>query len=144
MAGSPNPLRYLPVADSAIRHVRRWVEEGRPAPRQPRIEIDDDPRPSVRRDEHGNALGGIRLPELEAPVAEYRGMGAGTGTGLPALYGASRRFSDEVLRSMYPDRRVFEDRWRGAVERLVATGALRPEDAPGMIERMHQVELPRP
>jgi hypothetical protein len=138
----PNLLRFAPVADSAIRHVRRWVHDARPAPRQPRIEIDAGPRSSVRRDRRGNAVGGIRLPELQAPVAEYRGNGAGTG--MPSLYGASRRFSDQDLRSMYPDRRVFEDRWRAAVDHLVSSEALRPEDAPGMIGRMNDVELPDP
>ena len=50
--------------------------------------------------QHGNAVGGIRLPELEAPVAEYRGTAVGTG--LPPLFGAARPFTDDELKMLYP------------------------------------------
>jgi hypothetical protein len=136
----PNTLRFNPVAESALRHVRRWVAEGREAPSFPRIEVDAGRPPRLRRDDHGNAIGGIRLPELEVPVAEYRGMA--TGTGLPPLFGAARPFADGELRAMYPSRRVLEARWRRAVDDLVASEAIRPEDAAAMTQRLDHVRLP--
>ncbi len=75
-------------------------------------------RRAFLRDAHGNALGGIRLPELEVPVAEYQG--AATGTGLPPLFGAARPFGEDQLTEMYPSRERFEARWRRAVDALVA------------------------
>jgi hypothetical protein len=136
----PNTLRIKPVAESALRHVRRWVAEGRRAPAFPRIEFDGDRPPRIRRDAHGNAIGGVRLPEMEAPVAEYRGVA--TGTGLPPLFGAARPFTDDGLRALYPSRQLFEDRWQRAVDDLVASEALRPEDGETMAGHMHQVRLP--
>ena len=136
----PNTLRYNPVAESAIRHVRRWVAEGRPAPSFPRIEVEPGQPPRVRRTPLGNAIGGIRLPELEVPVAEYRG--AATGTGLPPLFGAARPFGDDQLRAMYPSRGPFEAQWRRAVDALVAAQAIRPEDAAAMHQRVEGVRLP--
>ena len=53
------------------------------------------------------------------------------GTGRPPLFGAARPFADEELRRLYPSRAEFTRRWDAAVDALVATGALRPEDAPG-------------
>lgn len=129
----PNTLRFKPIAESAIRHVRRWVSEGRPAPSFPRIAVDPSRPPRVRRDAHGNAVGGIRLPELEAPVAEYRGMAVGTG--LPPLFGAARPFSDDELKALYPSRRLLAARWQSAVNDLAASEAIRPEDAAAMAER---------
>lgn len=136
----PNTLRFKPVAESAIRHVRRWVAEGRPAPSFPRIEVDPGRPPHIRRDGHGNAVGGIRLPELEAPVAEYRGTAVGTG--LPPLFGAARPFTDDELRMLYPSRRLLEARWQSAVVDLVASGAIRPADAATMTRRVDDVRLP--
>ena len=43
----PNTLRFNPVAESAIRHVRRWVAEGRPAPSFPRIEVEAGRPPRI-------------------------------------------------------------------------------------------------
>jgi len=135
----PNTLRFNPVAESAIRHVRRWVAEGRRAPSFPRIEIDEGRPPRIRRDAHGNAIGGIRLPELEAPVAEYRGMA--TGTGLPPLFGAARPFTDDELSVVYPSRQPLEAQWGRAVEDLVASEAIRPQDAATMAQRVAEVRL---
>jgi len=77
---------------------------------------------------------------LQAPVAEYRGVA--TGTGLPPLFGAARPFSDDELIAMYPSREIFGDRWQRAVDDLVASEALRPEDAEAMAGQMHLVRLP--
>jgi hypothetical protein len=136
----PNTLRFKPVADSALRHVRRWAAEGRGAPSFPRIEVDVGRPPRIRRDAHGNAIGGIRLPELEAPVAEYRGVA--TGTGLPPFFGAARPFADDELRAMYPTRQVFEVQWQRAVEDLAASEAIRTEDVERIAGRVDQVRLP--
>ncbi len=43
----PNTLRFNPVAESAIRHVRRWVADGHPAPSFPRIAVEDSRPPRI-------------------------------------------------------------------------------------------------
>ena len=60
----PNPLTYQPVQHAALRQLNRWLIDGTPAPHQPRIQHVVEPRPAIVRDAFGNALGGIRLPEL--------------------------------------------------------------------------------
>jgi Alpha/beta hydrolase domain len=136
-----NSLDFRPAYEAGLRAMHRWVAEGTPAPAQPRIEFDRSQKPpAIRRDELGNARGGIRLPELAAPTREYRGMSFGTGR--PPLFGAAKPFSDEVLRALYPTRAAYEARWHAAVDALVATAALRPEDAPAMHARVAEVQLP--
>jgi hypothetical protein len=138
----PNRLSTRPVLESAIRHTHHWVSESRDAPRFDRIEfeIEDGSSPRIRRDERGNALGGIRLPEIAAPTAEYRGVSFGTGSA--PLFGASRRFSADLLRTLYPSRQVFERQWCDAVDALVDAGAIRPEDGAAMRSRADTVPLP--
>jgi hypothetical protein len=102
--------------------------------------MDAGPPPEVRRDPWGNAIGGIRLPEMQAPTAEYRGMSFHTGRA--PLFGASRPFSAEVLGALYPSREAYAARWYEAVDRLVNSGAVRPEDAAAMKIRAADVRLP--
>jgi hypothetical protein len=135
-----NPLGIAPVHDAALRAVHRWVADGVPAASQPRIAVDDGRRPSLRRDELGNAVGGIRLPELEAPTHEYRGVAFGTGRA--PLFGSARPLPDDVVRARFPTRASYVARWRDAVDVLVASGALRPEDAPSMKAGADDVVLP--
>jgi hypothetical protein len=135
-----NRLSTAPVQDAALRAVHRWLADGIPAPSQPRIEADDGRPPTLRRDRDGNAIGGIRLPELEAPTHEYRGVAFGTGRA--PLFGSARPFTDDDLRARYSNRAVYVAKWHAAVDVLVANGALRPEDAPAMRARADDVPLP--
>jgi hypothetical protein len=122
-----------------MRALHRWLADGTPAPHQPRIAHEGSPL-AVARDELGNGIGGIRLPELEAPTHEYRGMSFGAGRA--PLFGAARPFDDDRLRALYPTRAAYVERWCAAVDALVATGALRPEDAAAMKARADEVALP--
>jgi hypothetical protein len=135
-----NSLSIAPVYESAIRHAHRWLVDATAPPALPRIEIVTGDRASVHRDPLGNALGGIRLPELAVPTAEYRGMSFGAGRA--ALFGASRPFGDDLLRSLYPTRADFVGRWRQAVDHLWESGAILAEDAPAMKARGEEIRLP--
>jgi len=136
----PNPLSYRPVQQAALRALHRWVADGTPAPHQPRIETVTEPRQAVVRQPQGNAIGGIRLPEIAVPTHEYHGMSRDTRY-MP-LFGGAQRFTDDELRALYPSRAAFTDQWRAAVDHLVDTGALRPEDAGDMKARA-EVEAAR-
>ena len=132
-----NWLSYSPVYEAAIRHVHRWIRDGVEPPRMPRVEMKaGDDRPEVVRDEHGNALGGIRLPELEAPTASHSGFGTQReGTRFGFLYGTATDFDSEQLAALYPDSKHFLDAWNAALDRLIEQGMILAEDAPAMRER---------
>ncbi|MGE0877738.1 MAG: alpha/beta hydrolase domain-containing protein [Acidimicrobiia bacterium] len=137
-----NRLSYNPVWDGAVRAVHRWLADGIAPPTQPRIAMDDNEgkAPSIRRDSLGNALGGIRLPEMEAPTHEFRGMAFASGRA--PLFGAARRFADETIKALYTDRAEYEATWNAAVDHLVDSEAIRPEAAPAMKAAVTAVELP--
>ena len=109
----------------------------RAAPHQPRIEMDPGPPLRIATDDAGNARGGIRLPELEAPTATYRGAAMGTGR----LAAVRRRDAVHRRRAARPVRepRRVRARWNDAVDALVTVGALRPEDAAAMRARVTDV-----
>ena len=68
-----NPLVLAPLHEAALRAIQRWLTEGTAPRHQPRIEVEPGRPARIPRDELGNAFGGIRLPELAAPLREYRG-----------------------------------------------------------------------
>jgi Alpha/beta hydrolase domain len=89
-------VSWLPTADAAIQHLHRWLNGGRPPPRQQPMVISGEP-PAIARDKYGNALGGIRLPELEAPIARYTFSGA-----LNDYFGKRQAFPAAELKALYP------------------------------------------
>lgn len=132
-----NWLSYSPVYQAAIRHLDRWIRDGVEPPSMPRVEMKaGDPNPEVVRDEHGNAMGGIRLPELEAPTASHSGFGTQReGTRFGFLYGTATDFDSEQLAALYPDSKHYLDAWNAALDRLIEQGMILPEDAPEMRQR---------
>ena len=127
---NPNVLRYTPAYHAAFRHFHTWLESGRPPPPQDRIEFESTDPPAIRRDQHGNALGGIRLPDFAVPTGEHRG--SIDGDIHESLVGYSRQFTAAELHELYPNRETYLDRWQGALDRGVACGFILPEDAPAM------------
>lgn len=120
-----NLLSYRPVLSSAYRAMHGWLVDGTAPPTFPTIELVD--ADTIARDEHGNARGGVRLPDLEAPVAEYHGRDDDS-PGMLMLYGWKRPFTRDELGSLYPSRAAYVDAYRHATDELVAAGGLRPED----------------
>ncbi len=115
---------------AAIHGLHRWLEAGvAPAP-QPRLRKQGDPS-ALQRDEHGNATGGIRWPDLEAPLALHVGMGPGEGLG--RLMGRTVPFSSEKIRAIYGTRDRWFGQYREAVEDLVDTEVILPDDAARML-----------
>ena len=96
----------------------------------PRNEFEADDPPTNRRDEFGNALGGIRLPDFAAPTGEH--TGTGKGDVLASLIGYSRQFTPDELDRLYPDREAYLSRWHAALDHGVDAGFILAEDAPAM------------
>src|SRR5262249_29153771 len=99
-------------------------------PSQDRIEIEDGDPPTIRRDEYGNALGGIRLPDFEVPTGAH--AGSVPGDVAASLLGSSRLFTPGGLAALYPSRDAYLTRWHAALERGVQAGFILGDDAPAM------------
>ncbi len=133
----PNPLSWRPVHEAALRAVHRWLADGEPPAVQPRITLAGRPTPHIVRGEGGNAWGGIRLPEVAVPVAEYRGRKGGTGSA--PMFGGRRSYPDALVAQLYGSRAEYAALWTQAVAELVEAGVVLPEDAPAMRARGAEV-----
>jgi hypothetical protein len=96
------PQHY--VLNAALRRLNRWVRRGKVSgdPFSPRLEVIPGPPPEIVRDAFGNALGGIRTPQVDAPIATLSGLGQPAGGGFCGLFGTTVPFEPATLASLYP------------------------------------------
>jgi Alpha/beta hydrolase domain len=103
-----------------------------PMAREPRIQTDE--AGEVLRDALGNAQGGFRLPQIEIPLASYRGRSTprdddARAQGVCALTGAMRRLDAATLKSRYRTRAEFLRLFGKVVDEAATARRLTPEDA---------------
>jgi hypothetical protein len=120
------PQRY--IVDTAIHDLARWAGGGPPPPKAPRVAVAEGPQPTIERDELGLARGGIRLPQVEAPVAELSGEPGG-GPGFCSLFGRTTAFDAAQLASLYPSQQDYVAKFSKATDALQREGFLLPYDA---------------
>ena len=130
-------IRY--VYNAATDWLVRWIKQGTAPPAGRLLEFDETAEPvpqgggrggggggaperPVKRDEHGNIRGGIRLAEIEAPVAresaELCGLG---GTHVP--------LAPDVINRLYPTHDAYVTKVTAASDAAVRAGFLLPADA---------------
>lgn len=120
------PQRY--IVDTAIRDLARWASGGPAPPKAPRVAITEGSEPAIERDELGIARGGIRLPQVEAPVAALSGEPGG-GPGFCSLFGRTTAFDAARLASLYPSQQDYVAKFSKATDALQRDGFLLPYDA---------------
>jgi len=109
---------WVQVHDAAVLHIHRWITDGTLPPQAPPIQIDGR---DYLFDEHGNVVGGIRLPEVEVPVARY--IAAPT---IP-IAGFTVAFPREKLRQLYPSNEDYAGKITAAAEAARDAGFILPE-----------------
>jgi hypothetical protein len=124
----PNDLDRSPVMNAFYAHLQPWLADGTPPPSLPRIDLDDTG--VIRRDEHGIALGGIRLPDVAVPLATLTAETGAEGLGgLGGLAGARRDFDETTIRKLYTSRDDYLEQYDAAVAAGVRAGFVLDTDA---------------
>lgn len=106
------PLNY--VLAQAFLNMYRWVNDGIAPPRTPFIATLANGKPKL--DRNGNAIGGLRLPELMVPSATY-----GIAPGPCFLLGYEVPFTTAKMRSLYGSRAAYVREVEQAAQQDVAT-----------------------
>ena len=128
---------------AAIEAVNNWMKTGTPPPQSPRLDVAPGNTHYVT-DALGEAEGGIRTPQVAAPVATLSGLGQ---PGLPGatqqpkssttlganqicgIFGTTYPFSAAQLTALYPTHTAFVTKWDAATTALVKKSYLLPADA---------------
>ena len=116
--GDANLVEWGYVRDAAFEHLVAWVRDGTEPPSIPPIEATVDG--GIVRDDNGNAVGGIRMPDVEAPTGMQWGDNGGDLWAM--MSGRSTPYTDEQLAALYTGPDDYLAKWDAAVERLHAQG----------------------
>ena len=116
-------------------HLDNWVTNGTlPPSGGPGLATAGGvPSAALVLDTNGNAIGGVRSPHVDVPMATIRGSGntsAGPGINFCGLFGTTTPFSDAKLLSLYPNHTAFVNAWNASVDAGVTGGYILAADAP--------------
>ncbi len=146
-AGNRGP-QYI-VLRAALKSLDRWIREGVAPPKAERIATEGR---KILKDEYGNALGGIRTPHVDVPIATYTPGPAQkdeTDTSDRKLmdmacniFGGTKWFSAEQLSELYPTHEDYVEKYTKSAEATVAAGFMLEEEAADIIAEAQSAAIP--
>ena len=117
-------------------YLDRWVSSGKAPPTAPDPVIENG---QYVLDADGNMLGGLRMPEMDVPIATYRGVLTPSADCTSAV----QPFSSKQLQQRYPTHRAYTLAFRRAADILVRKGFLLSADARKLIARAKAAPVPQ-
>jgi hypothetical protein len=117
------------VLDTAVSSINRWVAYGVLPPVASRLQTTGTDPVVFATDAHGNVLGGVRTPAVDAPVAVLSGIPPQGNDFFCALFGTTVPLTSTALAELYPNHGTFVKAWAKAATSALAKGFLVPADA---------------
>ncbi len=131
-AGSrPNDFPLHLIQAAMFDNMDRWLQSGRAPPPSAYIETRSDGTTAV--DPWGNALGGVRYPQVSVPIATY-GVGP---PGPCSLFGFTAPFAPQLCKRLYVDHADYVESVRTRGQELVASRLLLHEGAASLVSEAH-------
>lgn len=119
--------------EAAMDHLNRWIRLNITPPAGIPITVQQtDPDVIIERDSLGNALGGIRLPQFDVPVAMNTGKNKGQNYFCRA-YGTHKEFDKKTLKSLYPTHQIYMKQFDASVQKNLRAGYILEDDTSKML-----------
>ena len=115
------------ILNAAFIALDRWVSHGKAPKPAPRLDVSAGPPITIAQDAFGNAIGGIRTPQVDVPIAAFGGIQSGSV--LCALFGTTTPLDATPLATLYPTHQAFVFSYRKAVNRALRSGFILKADA---------------
>ncbi|MGW3967153.1 alpha/beta hydrolase domain-containing protein [Amycolatopsis sp. NPDC005003] len=136
-----NSMTFRYAENAAFRHLDRWARGGAAPPTAPPISMLLDI--VILRDGDQNALGGVRLPDLDVPVAAYSPNNSGGNVpGACLLLGTTTPLTAARIRQLYPDHATYLAQFTAAADRALRSGYLLPPDRDEAVARAQAAPVP--
>jgi hypothetical protein len=130
------------VVKSALRALEEWVRDGAAPPSAPRIELTTGSVSAIRRDGDGIAVGGLRTPPVDVPVATLSGEPGPSPSMLCLLLGQTTAFSPERLRALYASPAEYLELYRSSADATIKAGLALAEDRDALMAFAHPAVVP--
>lgn len=126
---------------AAMVALNNWVITGTPPPESPRLKVISPN--AFATDGNGEAVGGVRTPQVAAPIAVVNGTGdtSSSAGGFCKIFGTTSPFGSAKLAQLYPTHQSFVKKWDHAVAADVSKGYLLPADARQLDEAASQSDI---
>jgi alpha/beta hydrolase family protein len=121
------------VAKAALRALTNWLTAGTAPVIAPRIDVAPGATPQVRRDADEIALGGIRTPPVDVPVAALSGAPGPNPSTICLLLGSTKPFSTARLAQLYQSRAAYLQRYNADADVAIKAGFVLPEDRAALL-----------
>jgi hypothetical protein len=118
------------VIIAALDTLDRWVDSGKAPAKAPRLEVTaSGDRVTIERDEHGIAVGGVRTPIVDVPIATNDGE-RNRGQTFCRLFGHTIPFDAATLAELYPAGEAeYVEQFEKSAEETVEAGFWLQEEA---------------
>ena len=116
------------VAKAGLHALKKWMETGKAPRTAPRIDVTDGASPQIQRDADGIALGGIRTPPVDVPVAVLSGAPGPNPSTICLLLGSTNPLPDARLAELYQSRTAYLKKYRADADAAIKAGVVLPED----------------
>jgi hypothetical protein len=121
------------VAKAALRALTSWLTDGTAPVTAPRIEVTPGTTPQIVRNSDGIALGGIRTPPTDVPVAALSGAPGPNPSTICLLLGSTKPLSAARLAQLYPSRAKYLQLYTDDVDKTIKTGFALPQDRAALL-----------
>jgi len=129
-----NVVDWAYTVEAVFVQIQRWLDEGIAPPSAEPMATEGF---AYKLDEHGNALGGIRMPDLEVPTAEYVVDMTKSG-----LAGYKMPFSPEKLLALYETHGIYVEKVTQAAKAAQEAGLILPYRAEEYIREAEAAPIP--
>jgi hypothetical protein len=139
LCGSINdgPEQY--VVRAAFAAANNWVANGKVPPAAPPFKVTNGSE--IARDEHGNAIGGIRTPAVDVPTETLSGENGGRSP-ICSLFGSRQPFDAATLQRLYPTHADYVAKVKTAAAAAVKAGFLLTPDADEIVRTAESAPVP--
>lgn len=121
------------VAKAALRALTTWLATGKAPVKAPRLEVSPGPPAQIRRNADAIALGGIRTPPVDVPVATLSGASGPNPSTICLLLGSTKPFSAARVAALYPSRAAYLRRYRADAAATIKAGFALPGDRAALL-----------
>jgi len=115
------------VANAGLAALIKWVRTGKAPKSAPRLDASAGQPAVINKDANGNALGGIRTPQVDVPIATF--TGEQNGSLICQIFGTTTPFDQAKLASLYPTHKAFVAKYTKALKGAVKKGWILKADA---------------
>jgi hypothetical protein len=94
------------------------------------------------QDSFGNALGGVRTPAVNVPIAAYSGQPSGSGGLTCSFFGQTAPLSSSQLATLYASHADYVSKVTAATTSAQQAGFILPADAPLIEQEAQSASVP--